>query len=302
MFPNPKSLNKLSFKCFKCGHSDSMSGMLKHLDENIYREYRRSLFSANSYDFSGPTIKEIPPEMESKKVMMHPSNFFVPLTGLSENHPARLYINSRGISLDMFKYIWYTDTFWKNIQQLKPDQKVRSDHDEGRVIFPIMDPTNTYMVALQGRSLDPDAKLRYVDCQIMKGEPRLFGQERINRHSPVIVLEGPVDSFFVENSVALCGATKNPEGLPEDRIFYLDQEPRNPNIMERYKSLIESGEKIIMLPDEFLEHDANDIFKIKGWNRSEFREFILNHVKSGLRAKLKLAEWMRLCPNKKERK
>jgi hypothetical protein len=71
--------------------------------------------------------------------------------------------------------------------------------------------------------------------------------------------------------------------------------------MERYKSLIDQGERMVMLPDEFFDLDANDIFKIKGWSRQEFKEFVLTHTKSGLRAKLKLAEWMRLCP-KKERK
>jgi hypothetical protein len=275
--------------------------MLKHIDESIYREYRKALFSANTFSFSGPTIAEVPPPMDSKKTVLRPENFFTPLLDLPTDHPARLYISGRQIHESQLKYIWFTPVFWEKLHQLKPEQKIREGHDEPRVIFPIMDTTNTYMVGLQGRALDPEAKLRYVDCQIIKGEPRLFGQERINRHSTVIVLEGPVDSFFVDNSIALCGASKNPEGIPEDRVFYLDQEPRNPHIMERYKSLIDQGERMVMLPDEFFDLDANDIFKIKGWSRQEFKEFVLTHTKSGLRAKLKLAEWMRLCP-KKERK
>lgn len=297
VFPNPKKPNRLSYKCFKCGHSDSLGGLLKQLDENIYKQYRRSLFQSNRLIFSGPSDPLMEQPKEAKKVVLHPRNFFTPILDLPEDHPSRSYIRSRCVPSSAYSRIWHSDAFWETVKQLKPDQKVRDGHDEPRVIFPVMDKTNTFMVGLQGRSLEPNAKLRYVDCQIMKDESYLFGQELINRDFPVLVVEGPIDSLFLENCVALCGATKNPKYLPDNRIFYLDQEPRNKHIMKRYEDLIEAGERLVFLPQDFWELDANDIAKQTGWSKSRFTEFVLQHVKHGLRAKLELAKWRKYTPS-----
>lgn len=279
-----------------------MGGLLKLIDEAIYKQYRKEMFTSSRVSFSGPTYTEIPVQNKAKEVVLRPENFFQSVVYLPPNHPANVYLSSRKVPVSQSDRIWFTDEFWSTLKQLNPEQKIREGHDEPRIIFPIMDPTNSFMVALQGRSLDTNSKLRYVDCQMVKGQPRMFGQERINSLYPVILTEGPIDSLFLENGVGLCGAQRNPEGLPGNRIFYLDQEPRNPNIIERYRSLVDAGESVIMLPDEFFEMDVNEIAVSKGWNRKDLTEFVLCHVKSGLKAKLKLSEWSKLTPNKKKEK
>lgn len=299
VFPNLKKPGRLSFKCFKCGHSDNMHGLLKLIDEAIYKQYQREMFTSSRISFSGPLYTEVPVQNNAKEIVLRPENFFQSVVNLPPNHPANVYLGSRKVPVSQSNRIWFTDEFWATLKNLNPEQKIREAHDEPRIIFPIMDPTGSFMVALQGRSLDPEAKLRYVDCQLVKNQPRMFGQERINSHTPVILTEGPIDSLFLENAVGLCGAQRNPEGLPNNRIFYLDQEPRNPQIMKRYQDLIDSGESVIMLPDEFFNMDVNDIAQSTGWSRKEMTEFVLAHVKSGLKARLKLSEWMKLTPIKK---
>lgn len=297
VFPDKHNMNSLAFKCFKCGTYMPFDRLLSTIDHDIYRQYRKAKFSHSGFSLSGPPLKEmIEAKNDSKVVVLHPDNFFTNILELDDRHPARLYIERRKIPTDQLHRIWYTDTFWSIVKQLKPEQKVRTENDEPRIIFPIMNRTNEYMVGLQGRSLEPNAKLRYVDCQILK-EDYMFGLETVDFSKTVIMCEGPIDSLFLENAIGTCGASKKLDMLPfDDRVYYLDQEPRNQHIMKRYKQLIDSGESVVMLPNEFFDIDANDIALKYGWNRTQLTNFVLRFVYRSTRAKLKLAEWFKLTP------
>ena len=37
-------------------------------------------------------------------------------------------------------------------------------------------------------------------------EPKIFGLDEMNKKLPVYVVEGPLDSTFIDNSIALCGS------------------------------------------------------------------------------------------------
>lgn len=217
----------------------------------------------------------------------------MPLTSLHVMHAARAYIRQRKVPQDQLERMWYTDDFRSISNNLDKEKfsKPGQIWPESRIILPCMEMDGSRMSAMQGRSLEPDAKVRYIMIRIDKDGTRLFGLERSDPTSTAIVLEGPIDTFFVENSIALCGASVSVEIPLKDRIFYLDQEPRNPQIVQRLYDLAEKGERICILPDEFSEKDANEIHIEMGLSRSELYNLAVEHSYSGQRARLKLSRW-----------
>ena len=71
------------------------------------------------------------------------------------------------------------------------------------------------------------------------------GLDKINTNETVYVVEGPFDSTFVKNSVALCGSDGDMAHLEGSDIVYVyDNEPRNKEILQRIERCIDRGEKV----------------------------------------------------------
>ena len=112
-----------------------------------------------------------------------------------------------------------------------------------------------------------------------KNEHRIFGAEQVNKTKPFYVVEGPIDSFFLDNSVAVCGSDLGIVDHP-NAIFILDCEPRNQQIVNKVKKLIDRGSKVCLLPpEEYYGMDLNDI--VKNDPGINLEELINNHIVSG---------------------
>ena len=117
--------------------------------------------------------------------------------------------------------------------------------DDERIVIPIFSRTGA-LVGAQGRLLTskPTSRdIRYITIKADKDGGRLwYGLERINTNEPVVVVEGPIDSMFLRNGVAMLGLSDPlnvPSGLPVDNLVYaLDNEPRNVQVIEAKHSLI----------------------------------------------------------------
>lgn len=297
--PAPYDSSKLIFKCFNCDISRSFKSFLRDIDESIYRDYlRESVKSRGSFSDSADYDEgfwSMPAKGSADPIRKWalPEDFFTPLLDLPDEHEARVYIAGRKVPEECQTRIWFTSDFRSVSNNLDREKFAKPGQiwPESRVVLPCMEMDGSRMSAFQGRSLEKDAKVRYIMIRNDPQGTRLFGLDSVNPSSTVMVLEGPIDTFFVKNSIALCGASVSVEIPVKDRIFYLDQEPRNPQIVGRLYSLVESGERICILPDEFSEKDANEIHIEMGLSRSELYNLAVEHSYSGLRAKLKLSRW-----------
>ena len=70
---------------------------------------------------------------------------------------------------------------------------------------------------------------------------KIFGLERVNYTQHIFVVEGPIDSLFLDNCIAAGGAdlTLDSKIDPSKVTYIFDNEPRN-------KEIIKSGVKIIL--------------------------------------------------------
>jgi hypothetical protein len=105
------------------------------------------------------------------------------------------------------------------------------------------------------------------------------------------VVEGPFDSTFLDNSVALCGSDGDLVCLQgSSLVFVYDNEPRNKEIVTRIEGCIDRGDRVVIWPTGIRQKDINEMV-LAGLN---IRDIIRDNTYSGLEAKLKLTTWKKI--------
>ena len=118
--------------------------------------------------------------------------------------------------------------------------------------------------------------------------PKLFGLDRVDEKQTIYITEGPFDSYFITNAIAMCGSDVDDRIISNrDRVYVFDNEPRNREIVAKTASTIERGHKVVIWPDKIEQKDINDMF-LTGLN---VQDVVQSNVYSGLHAKTKLISW-----------
>ena len=113
---------------------------------------------------------------------------------------------------------------WTNTQKRTFDTIGR---DEPRIIIPMYD-TQKNLIGFQGRSLIPNS-VKYITVMLDEEAPKIYGLDTIDTEKPIYIVEGPFDSTFVENAVAMCGSDVDIRSFGwSDYIWVLDNEPPQP--------------------------------------------------------------------------
>ena len=121
--------------------------------------------------------------------------------------------------------------------------------------------------------------------------PKIYGLDNIKTGETVYVTEGPFDSTFISNSIAMCGADGDVSkwGITNP-VWIYDNEPRNRQIVERLATTINRGDRVVIFPNNILEKDINDMY-LSGQN---VQRVVESNIYQGLEAKLKLQDWKRV--------
>ena len=186
--------NNTNFKCHNCGASLSFNNFLKELDHTLHKQYTLEKFKEGH---TGKNFVVEAPKLEFKKPVFKKS---LNLPKASTNPVAREYLEKRKLNPEKF---YFADKFkeWTNTQKVTFDTIGR---DESRIIIPMYDMDNN-LIGFQGRSLVPNP-VKYITVMLDDDSPKLYGLESINEKEPIYIVEGPFDSTFVENAVAMCGS------------------------------------------------------------------------------------------------
>ena len=268
------------FKCHNCGASKGFSTFLKEIDSTLHGQYTMERYK------SGLTGKgrftEEPTFTFKKPVFKKKIN--LPLA--TEDPESKVYLRKRGLDPEKF---YYADRFKHFCNTLKPtfeDTKV----DHPRIVIPMYD-KNKSLIGLQGRSLDPSQKPKYLTIMLSEESPKLYGLDTINEEEPIYIVEGPFDSTLVENSVAMCGSDVDIRSLGwSDYIWVYDNEPRSREITDRIRKTIDRGDKVVIWPTSIEEKDVNDM--ILGGH--QVMDMLKSNTYSGLKAKIKFNNWKKI--------
>lgn len=279
-----KIKNDYVFKCHNCGMGRTFTNFLKDQntslhDRYVMERYRDGLTGKGTqtaspeFDFKKPVFKSKQVELEK-------------ISELNKEHPARKYLEQRKIEdLERFYYVpKFKD--WTN-RQKKTFDNLRQD--SARIIIPLKDQDGN-MFGFQGRSLAPKSKIRYITIMLDDSKPKVFGLDRIDSEEIVYVTEGPFDSTFLRNSIAMCGSDVDLSSLDYRFVFVYDNEPRNREIIAKIQGAIEKGNKVVIFPNSIQQKDLNDMV-LAG---HDVRKMVESHTYQGLEAKLKLNEWKKV--------
>ncbi len=271
--------NNTNFKCHNCGSSLSLNNFLKKIDTTLYKQYTMEKFkeghTGKNFVVDQPVLKFNKPVFRKK----------VDLPKATENDSAKNYLLKRKLNPDKF---YYAEKFksWVNTQKKTFDYTGR---DEPRIIILMYD-EEKQLIGFQGRALDSSPN-KYITIMLQEDAPKIYGLDSINREKPIYIVEGPFDSTFVENGVAMCGADVDIGSFGwSNYIWVLDNEPRNGEITNRISKLIDRGEKVVIWPSNVTEKDINDMV-LSG---HDVMSMLKSSTYSGLEAKIKFNNWKKI--------
>ena len=267
-----------NYRCHNCGASMTFSNFLKTMDPVIHKQYVFEKFKDNKTG-RGTVVEE--PKFNFEAPQFKPK---LDLPKASTNPIAKKYLENRKLNPDKF---YYTDKFkaWSNSHKRTFDSV---NYDEPRIIIPLF--YKKTMVGFQGRSLGP-SKVKYITVMINDDAPKIYGLDQVRGGTPVYITEGPFDSTFLLNSIAMCGADGDVGkwGISTP-VWVYDNEPRSKEITTRISNTIDRGESVVIWPSNIHEKDINDMV-LAGHN---VQELVESNVYNGLKAKLQFNTWKRI--------
>jgi len=269
----------MNFKCHNCGASTTFNNFLKTIDSTLHKQYVMEKFKERNVG-RGSIIPE--PKFNFKKPVFRSK---LNLPKASEVPIATKYLEKRKINPNLF---YFTNEFqkWTNTHKQTFNN---INKDESRVIIPLHD-TEKNLIGFQGRSLGPNS-VKYITVMLSEDAPKIYGLDKIDETKPIFITEGPFDSTFVENSVAMCGSDLDVRTFGwSNYIWVFDNEPRNREIVERINKTIGRGDKIVIWPKQIVEKDINDMV-LSG---HDIMPILKSNTYSGLEAKVKFNNWKKV--------
>lgn len=286
--------NEMSMKCHNCGASMYFGSFLKQIDPLRYKEYALEKFK-ESKD-AKPVREELDFKVDETKFadVSLLDKLFDRLDTLPPNNEAVTFCRKRKISDDNLKRLYFVDDV-KKIEQLSDKYKNKIGTSEPRLVLPFYNHKGEFegvsCRALRGESL------RYLTVKIRDDADMIFGAELINTKRKVYAVEGPIDSLFLPNAVAV-GSTafakiSKLNVAKENFVIILDNQPRNKEVVKQYQKYIEDGYRICIWPQTIIEKDINDIV-LSGKTAEQVKSIIDKNTFQGLEAQLKFISWKRV--------
>ena len=280
------SKNDLVYKCHNCGIGRSFGAFLKEKFPLVYDQYVMEKYKAG---LTGKHRSVPKPEFHFDKPTFKKRVNLQRLSDLNNSHLALAYVMGRGLPLDKLDQLYYCPNFkqWTNTHK----QTFKSTkHDEERIIIPLNDKDGNLM-GFQGRAFHNPTQMRYITVMLEKDAPKVYGLDKINESKPIFIVEGPFDSLFLDNSVAMAGSDLDPRSFGwSDYIWVYDNEPRNREIVNRIQTTIDRGDKVVIWPKSIDEKDINDMFN----SGIDPQSVIESNIYQGLQAKLQLNNWKKI--------
>lgn len=286
--------NEMFYKCHNCSVSMKFVTLLKDQDERLYNEYLSELLV--KHKGYNPKPDPVYEEMD----VGHTPTFknieilkgLTPISQLPKDHFVSKYVRKRMIPEKFYDKLFLVDKFmtWSNtlVPEKFSDETIEK-YESPRLVMPFYDKFDN-IFAFTGRSFDPRDKNKYIQIRLDEKSPKIYGLDRVDKSKRVYILEGPINSLFLDNAVATAGIN-NIGSYFKDYVYVLDNDRRNIHVGNSLLKLIIKGNNVCIWDDSIPEKkDINDLI-LMGWTSEQIKNLIDKCTCSGLEAQLKFQKW-----------
>ena len=282
--------NDYFYMCHNCGVSISFYNFLKNVDENLLKEYSLERFKngeTGTHNYTKPDFKELKTKPVFKEKLSISS-----IESLDDEHFAKKYVKSRNIPESYYSDLYYAEDFKKFVHSMNIEKELYDG--EQRLVIPFYD-KDKKITTIQGRALGA-SKLRYITIKLHEDNHKIFGIDRVDENEKIYVVEGPIDSMFLKNCVAM--ADSNLEAITEvydksNVVLIFDNEPRNKEIVKKVEHAVDNHFNVVIWPEMIEEKDINDMI-LSGFSIEELMDIIEKNTFLNLRAKMEFINWKKI--------
>ncbi len=295
--------NDLYYRCHNCAASTNIAGLLKQVDPSLFKEYTLERYKSgqtnNSHSANAILQITVPKfgKVEKQKVFEHAEW----CDKLPDEHFCMQYLKHRKIDKSHYKRLLFTQNYKQFIDALVPDHG-KQLYDDARLVIPYYDENND-LIAVSGRALETsDKTLRYVTIRTNLDQKKLiYGLDRIDFSRTVFLVEGPIDSLFVDNclasgdaNLAMCAKELIKLGVKKENIVLIpDRQPRNREIVKMINTFIEEGFNVCLFPNSMDGKDINE-FIINGYSEENIKNIIDKNTSASLKLRMEFSRWKKI--------
>ena len=281
-------------KCHNCGYSTNIGNLIKYVDTNLYDEYVLERYKAGATRYNAH--KDVAPIIEPENLLE--DDILSPLKRLDKlptDHPAVEYVIKRKIPMSKWSLLYFTPKFkaFTNSVTAKFQEPILDEHP--RMIIPFFTSAGKCF-AYQGRAYG-DEEPKYYTIKVDETQEKIYGLDRLDYGTRIYVVEGPIDSLFLPNAIAVSGAsfdTPTIRQLLTNATIVMDNEPRNKEIVKQLDKYITLGYSVCMFPDTVAQKDINEMILHGGMTPTEIIELINTNTFTGMEAKLRFMNWRKV--------
>lgn len=289
---------ELFVKCHNCGYGSNLGNLIKHVDSKLYDEYVLERYKAGaSKHHDHKDVKETHVFLETKEPLLEDDilSNINRLDTLPLTHPAVQYVVNRKIPKDKWDLLYFAPKFkaFTNTVTAKFQEPIVDEHP--RMIIPYFTPAGKCF-AFQGRAYGKEEP-KYYTIKVDETQEKIYGLDRVDYSKRIYVVEGPIDSLFLPNAVAVSGSsfdTPTIRRLLANATIVMDNEPRNKDIVKQLGKYIESGYSVCMFPEHIEQKDINDMILHGNMKPDEIINTINTNTFSGIEAKLRFSTWKKI--------
>jgi hypothetical protein len=300
-----RARQRLKFKCHNCLENQWLGAIIKQVAPTLYKEYILETFLGTPSVLAPPQSRSIVqgPDTGMRFGLVEPQIYqhAEKISDLPEAHYCRQYVKSRQIPVQFWNKLYFTAHYKDFLDEVFPEHG-KPVKDDARLVIPYYSPYGE-VVAVTGRALENgNNKIRYVTVRAPQDTHKLiYGLDRVDQGKRVLVVEGPLDSLFLDNAVASGDANliavEASLSAAQVTLIY-DNEKRNADIVRQMERAINMGHSVVIWPDWLKEKDINAMI-LAGNSQAVIHSIIHSHTYSGLRALVHLNNWKK-TPSRKE--
>lgn len=284
----------LNYKCHNCQYTTSLGNLIKRVNPSVYDEYvlenyqntvarSRTAHSKPKFDFKSPDFK--------KSIL---DELMEPVSGLSPDHECVKYCDSRKIPNSVHHLLYYCSNI-KKLEQLSEKYKDKMTSEEARLVLPVFNERGQITGCI-ARAIQ-DHPIKYLNVRLNEDLHMIYGMERVEKNKRVFVVEGPIDSLFLPNAIAVNTSALwiAEKALPfSEKTYISDNQPRNREIVKLMGKFQKQGMRCFVWPSNLTEFkDVNDLI-LGGWSSEKIVELVEKNSFRDLELMVKIEQWRKV--------